>query len=229
MSATVYIGDNLQIITNNIQDNTIDFIYFNPPFGTTKQPWDDKLDWPRLFKEFFRVLKEDGVLAIHCSVPFNYTLIREAPKPPSYSWYWLKENITCHLNVNKQPLRNTEEILIWTNKKKRYYSQRIGDEEIKYYGGGNDGTGYYLSSVIQGKRTVKGRSQTHHITMKRKVEGFSTRPRELIELMLNSYTKPGDIVLDPTCYKGMCGVISKELNRKYIGIDKYFYPEKLMC
>ena len=28
---------------------------------------------------------------IHCSVPFNYTLIREAPKAPSYSWYWKKE------------------------------------------------------------------------------------------------------------------------------------------
>jgi site-specific DNA-methyltransferase (adenine-specific) len=225
MSATVYIGDNLQIITNNIQDNTIDFIYFNPPFGTTKQSWDNKLDWPRLFKEFFRVLKEDGVLAIHCSIPFNYTLIREAPKAPSYSWYWLKENISCHLNVNKQPLRNTEEILIWTNKKTRYYSQRIGEEERTFTTGSTKG---YYDGSTKVTKTVKGRSQTHHITMKRNVDGFSTRPRELVELMLNSYTKPGDIILDPTCYKGMCGVISKELGRKYIGIDKYFYPEKLM-
>lgn len=231
MSTTVYIGDNLNIITNNIQSRSIDFIYLNPPFGTTRQKWDEKLNWAELFKQFFRVLKEDGVLAIHCSVPFNYTLIRDAPKAPSYSWYWLKENVTNPLIANLQPLRNTEEILVWTNKRTRYFPQRIGDESRSYIsrGGITNDTCYYGPAKVMDKKSVTGRYQTHHIDMKRAIDGFSTRPEELIELMIKSYTKEGDTVLDPTCYKGVCGVVAKRLSRKYIGIDKYFYPEKIMA
>lgn len=226
MTTTVFIGDNLTIIKQQIKSKSIDFIYFNPPFGTTQQPWDDVLDWKSLFNEFYRILKDDGVIAIHCSVPFNYKLIREAPSAPIYSWYWKKENTTCHLLSNVQPLRNTEEILIWKNKKTRYYPQRIGIDERTIYG--SRPTPYYRSFNKNTKSIVKGRLQTHHIDMTRDIDGFSTRPIALVELLINSYTKEGDTILDPTCYKGMCGVQSKKMGRKYIGIDKYFYPSLLM-
>jgi site-specific DNA-methyltransferase (adenine-specific) len=229
MSASVYIGDNLQIISNSIPDKSISFIYFNPPFGITKQEWDEKLNWKKLFAEFFRVLKDDGVIAIHCSVPFNYTLIREAPKPPTYSWYWKKEAHTVPMIAKIQPLRNTEEILIWNNKKPRYFPQKNGTEitkqgektqknDVSYYGK------HYLP-----RKTYVGKYQTHHIDMPRLIDGFSTRPLELIKLMINSYTQEGDTILDPTCYEGLCGKIAKDMNRKYIGIDKYFFPKKLLC
>jgi site-specific DNA-methyltransferase (adenine-specific) len=242
MSATFHKGDNLKIISEQIKDKSIDFIYFNPPFATTKQKWDEKLDWKKLFEQFFRILKDDGIIAIHCSVPFNYLLIREAPRPPNYSWYWKKENSTNPLLAKTQPLRNTEEILVWTNKRCRYYPQRVGTEKrLQREGGGNaprkDGTCYYGKSQswnrsLNSERVmveVTGRFQTHHIEMKRHVDGFSTRPQELVELMINSYTKEGDTILDPTCYLGMCGAIAKKMKRNWIGIDKNFYPLKLMC
>jgi len=226
MSATVFVGDNLTIIRQQIPSKSIDFIYFNPPFGTTEQPWDDVLDWKALFQEFYRVLKDDGMIAIHCSVPFNYHLIREAPKPPNYSWYWKKENATNHLLASTQPMRNTEEILVWKGKKNRYYPQRIGDEErTNSY---NGSCFYYNTHQTHTTKRVKGRLQTHHIEMARTIDGFSTRPVELIELFLRSYTREGDTILDPTCYKGLCGSIAKRMGRRYIGIDKYFYPERLM-
>jgi site-specific DNA-methyltransferase (adenine-specific) len=37
--------------------DSIDFIYFNPPFGITRQPWDEKLDWKNIFIELFRISK----------------------------------------------------------------------------------------------------------------------------------------------------------------------------
>lgn len=229
MSATVYIGDNLSIIKSQLKDESVDLIYLNPPFGTTQQSWDERLNWPKLFEEFFRILKPDGVIAIHCSVPFNYLLIREAPKPPTYSWYWLKDNVTNPLLAKHQPLRNTEEILIWTNRRNRYYPQRNGTEKRIVKGGYKKTTNsYYGTSGETVKKEVVGRLQTHHIEMPRLINGFSTRPSELIELIINSYTQPGDTILDPTCYKGFCGAIAKNMGRKYIGIDKHFMPEKLM-
>lgn len=227
MSATFYIGDNTKIIPRYIADASIDLVYFNPPFGTTQHDWDEQLDWPLLFKEFYRVLKPDGIIAIHCSVPFNYTLIRSAPQPPSHTWYWKKECSTNPLLAKIQPLRNTEEILVWTNKKHRYYPQRVGTE--KRMVGGNlvsksDKKHYYGNSHSIEKKEVIGKYQTHFIEMKREIDGFSTRPKEIIELILNSYSKEGDTILDPTCYRGLAGQVAKRMNRNYIGIDKNFYP-----
>lgn len=218
-----YKGDTLETLRSHIKDKSVNLIYVNPPFGTTKNFWDEKQDWPAIFKECFRILKDNGMLIIHCSIPFNYELIRSAPKPPSYSWYWKKDAATCPLIANQQPLRNTEEILVWKNKKNTYYRQQIGDEPRKSkYMTKSD---YYMKNVKDKSTIIRGKTRTHLLEMKRDIQGFSTRPREMIDLFVQSYSKPGDTVLDMFCYKGA----SKEscVDRRWIGIDKYFIPPVL--
>lgn len=229
MSCTFYKGDCHKLI-QQIPANSLDLIYFDPPFGTTRNFWDDTLDWKLLFAEFFRVLKDTGTLVIHCSVPFNYTLIRAAPNPPNYSWYWKKDNVTNPYLAKIQPLRNTEEILVWTKKKTIYYPQRIGTEEIYITGKKPKYKNSYYGSAKKttAARTEIGRLQTHFIDMKRKRDKFSTRPDELVELIYKSYTKPGDKVLDPTCFGGMSGVIAKRLGLHWTGFDLYHLPYKLI-
>lgn len=207
---------------------SVDFIYFNPPFGITHQPWDERLDWPAIFAELFRIVKSPGTIAIHASVPFNYTLIREAPRAPSYSWYWDKINTTTPLLAKKQPMRRVEEILVWTNRVK-YHPQRVGDELRQETSGAVSSA--YMGSVRHRPviyREVRGRLQTHLITQKPHIRGFATRPDDLIELFIKSYTDAGDTVLDPTCYQGLSGVVAKRLGRNWIGIDKHFLPGLLM-
>jgi hypothetical protein len=126
--ATFYKGDALQMMRQHLSSGSVNLIYFDPPFATTGNWWDEPMDWTAIFAECFRVLRDDGMLVIHCSVPFNYTLIRAAPRPPSYSWYWRKNRVTNFLNVNRQPMRCVEEILVWTKKRNTYYPQRIGTE-----------------------------------------------------------------------------------------------------
>lgn len=222
MSKVFYRGDTLATLRSQIKDKSINLIYVNPPFGTTKNYWDEKQDWPSLFKECFRCLKDDGMLVIHCSIPFNYELIRAAPKPPSYSWYWKKELPTCPLIANQQPLRNTEEILVWKKKKNTYYRQQIGNEERpSAYMTKND---YYMKNVSDKSTVIKGKTRTHMLEMKRNISGFSTRPDEMLDLFIKSYSKEGDTVLDMFCYKGVSSKFC--VGRKWIGIDKYFYPEQ---
>jgi DNA modification methylase len=228
MSATFYQGDCLKWI-KTFPDKSINLIYFNPPFGTTQQNWDSKLNWKLLFAEFDRILKPTGNIVIHCSVPFNYTLIREAPRPPTYSWYWLKDSTTNPFIAKVQPLRNTEEILVWKGKKGAVYYPQRTDTEIERTTNSTGESDYYGNrGTSPGIKSVKGYYQTHHIQMSRKVDGFSTRPTELVELILKSYTQEGDVVLDPTCYQGMCGAIAKRLGRRWIGIDLNFFPVKLL-
>lgn len=203
---------------------SVDLIYWNPPFGTTRQPWDEALDWVSIFAECFRILKDDGNLVIHCSIPFNYTLIRSAPRPPTYSWYWDKCATTLPLIVNHQPLRCVEEVLVWKMKRGKYFPQRVGDEERVV-------RGQYTSKYVMSNTTitdpvkVRGKCQTHLLSMPRSIDGFSTRSEEMVELFIKSYTAEGDVVLDPTCYKGLTGRVSARLNRNWIGIDKYFEPD----
>jgi len=226
MSCCFYKGDSLELLRKQ-QSGTIDFIYANPPFNTTMQPWDTKQDWPAIFKEYFRILKDDGMIALHCSVPFNYELIRSAPKPPVYSWYWHKDGSpTGYLSSNHQPLRVVEEILIFRKKKTKYYRQQIGEEPHDSYTA--TPTAYTLPVAPRKKTVVIGKTRTHFLQMKRDVQGFSTRPREMVELMIKSYTKEGDTILDPYCYHGLSGVVAKELGRRWIGFDLNFYPRLLL-
>jgi DNA modification methylase len=198
----------------------VNLIYVNPPFGTTNNFWDEAQDWPSIFKECFRILTNDGMLVIHCSIPFNYELIRAAPKPPSYSWYWKKDSPTCPLIANHQPLRIVEEILVWKNKKNTYYRQQEGTEARKStYITKPD---YFGETTKKSATMIVGKTRSHFLDMKRHINGFSTRPDEMVDLFIKSYTKPGDTVLDMFCYKGLSSKFCED--RKWIGIDKYFYP-----
>ena len=223
---TFYAGDNIHWL-KTLMAKSVALIYFDPPFGTTKNAWDHKLDWNALFAEFDRVLQDNGNIVIHCSIPFSYTLIRQAPRPPSYSWYWKKDCITNPFLAKQQPLRNVEEILVWKGRKAAiYYPQRVGTAERTFRSHGV--STYYGNAVEQPTQTVKGHYQTHFIDYKRSIDGYATRPSALIELILSSYTKAGDVVLDPTCYKGLSGLVCKKMGRRWIGIDLHFYPLLLL-
>ena len=213
-----YKGDVFTILKTQIQNKSINLIYIDPPFGTTQNFWDEKIDWKALFVEMFRVLKDDGMLIIHCSIPFNYELIRASPKSPSHSWYWLKDSHTCPLISKVQPLRQVEEILIWKNKKAVYYPQKIGEElRPSTYMTKSD---YFGENKKQEVTKNKGKFRNHFVQMKRTIDGFSTRPEELVKLMIESYSKEDDTILDLFCYNGL--TYKCKGKRKWIGIDKYF-------
>ena len=228
MSCTFYSADCLQQM-KKLPSESLNLIYWNPPFGITQQPWDEKLDWKKLFPECFRLLKSTGMLVIHCSVPFNYTLIRDAPKPPNYTWYWNKKHPTSPLLANVQPLRCVEEVLVWKKNKNTYYPQRVGDE-VRVISAWSGQSKYFNHIEHTGERykTVIGRHQTHYIECDKVYRNLATRPESMLELFIKSYTKEGDRILDPTCHKGISGRVAKRLGRHWIGIDKYYYPTEIL-
>ena len=227
MSCTFYKSDCLEKM-KKLPSESIDLLYFNPPFGITQQLWDEKMDWKLIFPECFRLLKNTGMLVIHCSVPFNYTLIRDAPKPPNYSWYWNKKNPTTPLLAKIQPLRHMEEILVWKKKTNTYYPQRVGTEKRIIRSCGKTKYCNPCNYEAQKCQEVIGKYQTHYIECDKVYNNLATRPEKMIELFIKSYTKEGDVILDPTCHKGISGRIAKSLGRHWIGIDKHFYPTEIL-
>ena len=105
-----YIKGDIHKVIKTINNDSIDFIYTDPPFGTTQASWDKGLDWDNLFPEMWRVLKPNGIICLYASLPFTYELIKY--EKPKYHYSWKKNNKTGFFGAKYQPLRQMEEIFI---------------------------------------------------------------------------------------------------------------------
>ena len=87
-----------------LDDNSIDFIYTDPPFNSqTHAKWDTSLNWNILFPEMWRVLKPNGIICLYASMPFTYELLKY--EKPKYHYNWKKNNKTGFFQAKYQPLR----------------------------------------------------------------------------------------------------------------------------
>jgi len=214
---TKFIKADIHHEIKNFPDNYFNFIYTNPPFGTTQKEWDKPLDWINLFPEMWRVLKDDGVIAIHTAIPFTYDMI--AIQKPKYHYVWKKNNPTGFFSAKKQPLRDIEEILIYYKKKHTYNPQMIGDEEISYNRNNNYKDSYY-GKQKPNSSNQKGKYPRSFIgNFKRVIKGGKSIHEDIIKKMIKTYTNENDNILDMTHHNEYIGNIAKELNRNYVGVD----------
>ena len=62
-------GDCLEIM-KDINDNTIDCVICNPPYGQTPITWDKVIPFNELWKEYYRIVKPSGAIVIFSQEPF---------------------------------------------------------------------------------------------------------------------------------------------------------------
>jgi site-specific DNA-methyltransferase (adenine-specific) len=217
-----------------LPDNSIDLIFTDLPYKETGNKWDNKLiDTKKLFYEYERLVKEDGCIALHCTMRFANELINNAKHLYKYEWVWEKDNGTNVPNVNQQPFRNHEFIVIFgkgrvthgkrtamkyfPQKTKGYpYKQKSGRVSENWKGG--------LSNII-----TDNSGDRHPLTVQKhnRDKGLhpTQKPVSLAELIVKSYTNEGDLVLDNCMGSGTIGVACKNVKRDYIGVEidtKYF-------
>lgn len=217
-----------------LPSQSVDLVYSDPPFGTTKNKWDTSMDWELLFREFERVLRPNGTIVLHSAMPFTYDLMRV--KRPNYHYVWVKERATNFFNVKTQPMRRHEEILVWVNtpSSQNATSIRPPTYNPQMTGSAWKATSYTTSAEYYKLHHMKGDYKRHihsprdgHtgtypdsvLYYKRHIAGFSTRPKQLIDYVLKTYSNEGDMVLDISCYRGLTGVCAKLLGRSYMGVD----------
>ena len=226
-----YIQGDIQEVITTLEDNSIDFIYTDPPFGTTKAEWDKGLDWEHLFPEMWRVLKPNGIICLYASIPFTYELLQY--EKPKYHYSWKKNKSTCFFGAKKFPLRQMEEIFIYYKKPGTYNPQMVGDEFIpkQYWKVGSSTTGtseqnyYGTRKNIDKSYTSKteghtGKYPTTFKEWKMRIDGSGiTRDDEQIDYFIKTYSNEEDTILDMTCHNNYVGDRCELLNRHYIGVD----------
>ena len=219
-------GDCLELM-KDIPDGSIDMILADLPYGTTKNKWDSVIPFDELWKQYERVIKDNGAIALTAAQPFTSSLVMSNPKIFKYEIIWDKSQATGFLNAKKQPLRKHESILVFYKRQatynpqftkgKPYVSKSNASANKGNYGKFNDNV-----TINDGKRYpvsiihFKNGGKTKHPTQK---------PVELMEYLIKTYTNAGDTVLDNCMGSGTTGVACKNLNRNFIGMeldDKYF-------
>ena len=66
---TLWKGDCLEEM-NKIKDKSIDLILCDLPYGTTKLKWDIIIPFNKLWEQYDRIIKDNGVASLSCNRNF---------------------------------------------------------------------------------------------------------------------------------------------------------------
>lgn len=214
----------------HIKDKSVDAVICDLPYGTTACKWDTVLPFDKLWAEYKRVVKDDGVVILFGRNPFFAKLICSNEKHFKYEIVWDKNAGTDFAQANNKPITVHENIGVFAKGKCTY--NRIDDIGFKPY---SDSRKTKPSSELGAKgltkRTpIENRTSRTPTTIRkyfpdnRKGLGSSLHPTqkpiELIEWLLKTYTNEGGMVLYNTMGSGTTCLGCLNLNRQYIGIEK---------
>lgn len=226
--AQLSLGDCLEKM-KDIADASVDAIICDPPYGTTCCKWDSVIPLDLMWEQLKRIIKPNGAIVLTASQPFTSTLISSNITMFRYCWVWNKGLATGFLNAKKQPLRQTEDIVVFYKKQCNYFPQMTvrGKPRNKNTAKGKSAEVYReLISVPKFNNEYYPTNLLYISNSNQKIKVHPTqKPVALMEYLIKTYTNEGETVLDFTMGSGTTGVAAMNLNRRFIGIErdeKYF-------
>ena len=235
--SALFQGDCLDIMPL-IPDNSIDMILCDLPYGTTACKWDSIIPLDRLWKEYNRIIKDNGVILLTASQPFTTTLISSNFKGFKYCWYWDKLNAGSFATAKYKPLSVFEDVCIFSKNggKTKYFpimeqaeekNKRPRDKqyERKEDNSNGMGSGVFKTSDSHNEDLRYPKNRLIYDNRVGELNALNRlhptqKPTEMFAYLIKTYTNKGDMILDNTMGSGTTCLAAKELNRKFIGIEK---------
>ncbi|WP_255258643.1 DNA-methyltransferase [Bacillus cereus] len=208
-----------------LQDKSVDMILCDLPYGVTQNKWDVVIPFDELWKQYERVIKDNGAIVLTAAQPFSAQLIVSNPKLFRYEWIWEKTAATGHLNAKKMPMRAHENILIFYKKLPTYNPMKTtGHAPVNSYTKHqDDGSNYGKTKIgVSGGGSTERypRSVQRFATDKQKESIHPTqKPVALFEYLIKTYTNEGETVLDNCIGSGTTAVAAINTNRNFIGFE----------
>jgi site-specific DNA-methyltransferase (adenine-specific) len=255
----LYYGDCLNVM-DNITDKSIDMILCDLPYGcTARNKWDVIIPFEQLWKQYQRIIKDNGAIVLFGKQPFTSMMIMSNPNMYKYNLVWKKNLKTGNLNARKMPMGAFEDIMVFYKKSPVYNPQQIprtyqvpsgnkfnskttnyGKQKELYIDRQNewlmpDDVIDYEDGISLDALELE--NEMLYIKCVHNSSGKlhpTQKPVELLEWLIKTYTNEGDIVLDNAMGSGSTGVACMNVNRKFIGIEleeKYYHiaSERLYC
>ena len=231
---TILQGDCVEML-KSLQKGAVDMIFADPPYnlqlgGELTRPnnskvdacdddW-DKFDSLKTYDDFTRqwlkaareALHDDGTIWVigsyHNIFRLGYIL--------QDLGYWILNDIIWRKsnpmpNFKGKRFTNAHETMIWAAKSKdskyrfNYDSMKALNEDLQMR------SDWFIPLCTGGERLKNDAGDKLHPTQK---------PEALLQRVILSSTKPGDVVLDPFFGTGTTGAVAKKLGRQWIGIER---------
>lgn len=231
-------ADCLEILPS-IEDKSIDAIICDLPYGEghTAHSWDCIIPFDKLWEHYERIIKDNGVIVLFAAEPFTSKLICSNIELYRYSWIWEKETPTGFLNANYAPLKQTEDICVFSkatvgslsNNPIRYFPQGVKEvnktkrnnpnstwRANKGYGGHNK----LNSDEIYTQKYTNYPSNILRFSRDKNTFHPTQKPVALLEYLIKTYTKDNEIVLDNCSGSGSLAIAAYNTKRNFICIEK---------
>lgn len=257
-----YQGDCLKEM-DNIPDNSVDLILCDLPYGTTDRSgveskgsnrllnWDTVIPLDLLWEQYKRILKPLGTVALTADQPFTSQLIMSNLDWFKYEWIWKKKKTTGFLLANYRPMKETEDVVIFSpggaaaasrngknmtynpqglikkSVKKKNNAKRLG--KFLYQPDHMGANNKLLHETEYEQKWTNYPSEIIEFGLDRNVIHPTQKPVALMEYLIKTYSNEGETVLDNCMGSGTTGVAAVKCNRKFIGIEadaNYFAKAK---
>ncbi len=222
-----------------IPDGSVDMILCDLPYGTTSCAWDEIIPFEPLWKQYERVIKDNGAIVLTASQPFTSKLVMSNIKWFKHEWIWEKQRASNFMRANHEPLKYHENVCVFYSAQPTYnpifenYSEST-NKRFSRNGKVNSqkmvSAGYI--NEIQNVKKVNGEINIQRGAYPKSIKRFSCvqnanktrvhptqKPVALMEYLIRTYTNEGDTVLDFTMGSGTTGVAAMHTGRNFIGIE----------
>lgn len=216
-------------------DNSIDMVLCDLPYGTTQNPWDKPIDMQELWKQYRRLLKQNGIIVLTAHGRFTGEVIMSNPDWYRYKIVWIKSKSPNFLQANRQPMKKHEDICVFYDKPPVYHPQMTlaapYDRGVRKTNvTGNYGSYHGVHTKSDGQRFPVDvqffeEDQPDWVYCKTaEVEGrtihSSQKPVALGRYLIRMFTDPGAVVLDNACGSGTFPVAAIREGRQFIAIEQ---------
>lgn len=210
-------GDCLELM-RTIPDGSVDMVLCDLPYGTTQNKWDSVIPFDALWEQYWRVCKPNAAVVLTAAQPFTSALVMSQIEHFKYDWSWNKTAATGHLNAKKRPMRNHEDVLVFSRGVTPYFPQGL-ENFNKITRRGSNGSNFGKSGTEN--------LQTHTNYPRSRIEfpndgkiHPTQKPVALFEYLIRTYTNPGETVLDNTAGSGTTAIAAENANRAWICIER---------
>ena len=217
------LGDCLDLLWS-LPKHGADALITDLPYGTTQCRWDTVIPLDKLWPAVYHAVKPSGALVFTAAQPFTSQLINSNLRHFKYCWVWEKSKASGWLNAKRQPMRAHEEIAVFYRKQCTYrprmvpgkpYDKGLCAKPADVYGAqkpqrvlSSDGMRY--PRTVQYFKTAESEGKTYHPTQK---------PCALMRYLVETYTEPGETVVDPCMGSGTTGAAAVAAGRAFVGIE----------
>lgn len=193
--------------------------------GTTYCKWDSVIPLDKLWEQYKRLIIGNGALVFTASQPFTTTLIQSNLEWFKYCWVWDKENPSNFANAKKQPLKQHEDIVVFSKGQSPYYPIRTPGKVNHKQGKSKKNiseTRLISERVADDLSGLKYPKTILYFPKHSSQCGLhpTQKPVTLLRYLVETYTRPGEVVLDNVMGSGTCGISALQTGRKFIGIEK---------